>query len=148
MTDICITNACISSGYISLDISVAFNKMYKKRCFWSFLKIELTNSLNYLRGQRVGSQLVPWKYSHVWFLSWDQLYLCMLIIIPYYNTSILGVTRCSQCKQDRPQELSLPHSYAKSGDSFGVVLFFFLSVRTIATGHILRHGGFQSLVFG
>ena len=38
---------------------------------------------------------------------------------------MLVIPRYSRCKQHRPQELSLPHSWTKSGDSFGVVVSFF-----------------------
>lgn len=63
----------------------------------------------------------------------------------YFDASRLAVSQCQQC---RPQELSLSPLY-QNGKWFWSNFFLLLfRVRTVATGHILRHGGFQSLVFG
>lgn len=63
----------------------------------------------------------------------------------YFDASRLAV---SQCQQYRPKELSLSPLY-QNGKLFWSIFFLPLFlVRTVATGHILRHGGFQSLVFG
>lgn len=63
----------------------------------------------------------------------------------YFDATSLAVSQCQQC---RPKELSLSPLY-QNGKLFWSIFFLpFFWLKTVATGHILRHGGFQSLVFG
>lgn len=63
----------------------------------------------------------------------------------YFNASRGAVSQCQQC---RPKELSLSPLYQNGKLLWSIFSSSFFLGRTVATGHILRHGGFESLVFG
>lgn len=69
----------------------------------------------------VGGCVIYFMYLYI-----NILYTLFEIILNLsFNTHTFIFPGCTWCKQHRPQELALPRSYSKSGDSFGVVVFFF-----------------------